>query len=627
MQNLKCKICGGSLVPLTNGDLKCDSCGAVVKKADLETRRQTGLAESAQSAQELREKGEFSSAYSLYENILTQNPQDAEARWNLVLCRYGVLYQHDELTGESLPTVNRMRYDSILEDPDYRAALDYASKTQKDTYSRVGRQIADIQKRYLAIAEREQPYDVFISFKAENADGTRSRDSVIGQEIYNRLTELGLRAFYSRITLENKGGEEFEPYIFSALNTAKVMLLIGTDPGHVRAPWVANEWQRYLTLMQEKADKSLLPVYEGMELSSFPKGIPTREAVDYAKQGALSDLVQGVLSITGKGMTVEAKDSRTSIAKLTDGLRQSVEQGDFAQAKEIANAVLDLDAENSDAYFYLLLAYYRVKKVTALSDVDEPWTENRNYIRALKYADPARKQLLEAVKQRRDMRLEDEKNNRIKRAEAERREQELAKSLEEGRQKIQAMDYKGAFQVLTKNAAGNQEGDKLIEVAKKGMEARELLADKEFLDVPVKRDHPKDYFKMQRLKTRAASSNDDPPVLWLGCLILGAVLFFLAYIIGTSTKNGVPKSGIWDYVWMFLGPILMIVFLIVGIFFMVVSLVNLIRSLYGRHIRKAYETHMKEVIEPLRKAELERLKGEYEPWLGKAFSRLLKKNT
>lgn len=626
MENLKCKICGGSLEPLANGDLRCDSCGATVSKADLDKKKQTGLSEREKAAKKLLESGAFGSAYLIYENVLTQKPQDAEARWNLVLCRYGVLYQRDELTGEKLPTVNRMRYDSILKDPDYLAALEYAPKNQKDRYIRSARHIADIQQRYLEIAKKEEPYDVFISFKAENQDGTRSRDSVIGQEIYNQLTEHGLRVFYSRITLENKGGEEFEPYIFSALNTAKVMLLIGTNKGHISAPWVANEWQRYLAFMQEKPDRSLLPVYEGMELSEFPPEIPVREAVDYSKQGALLELTQGVLSITGKGVLVEAEDSRASIVKLTDGLRQAVEKGDFSHARELANAVLDLDAENSDAYYYLLLANYGARKATALSDVDEPWTENRNYIRALKYADPARKQLLEAVKQRRDMRLEDERKNRVQRAEAERRRQELLKAIEEGKKKIANMDYEGAFSILSKGAAGSPEGDRLIEISKKGMEARELLSDENYLDNVIKREHPKEFFKMQRLEAGAERSETDPPV-WGGVLlVVGIILFALAYLLGSGSIRD-HKETILGYIWMFVGPILMVIFLILGIVLMVAGLVKLIRALYGQYIRKAYEAHMKEVIEPLKKAEIERLKKEYGPWLGKALSGMLRGKT
>lgn len=625
MKNLKCKICGGSLEPLANGDLKCDSCGTIAARADEEKKRQAGLSDSADTAKKLWTNGNFSSAYLIYENILTKNPRDVEVRWNLLLCRYGVLYQFDELTGENLPTVNRMRYDSILKDPDYLAALKYGTKRQKEQYKREAGLIADIQKRYLAIAQKEKPYDVFISFKAENGDGTRSRDSVIGQEIYNSLTEHGLRVFYSRITLENKGGEEFEPYIFSALNTAKVLLLIGTKKEHILAPWVANEWQRYLTFMQEKPGRSLLPVYEGMELSAFPAEIPVREAVDYGAQGALAELTQGVLSITGKGVMVEAKETRSAIVKLTEGLRQAVEKGDFSQAKEIANEVLDLDAENSDAYYYLLLAYFEVGKATALSDVEEDWTENRYYQRALKYADPARKQLLEAVRQRWEMRLEDERKNRIQREEAKRREKAVEEAIAKGKKKMEERDYQAAFDILSKAAAGNPEADRLIEISKKGIEAAELLSDENIVDNTIKREYPKDYFKMERLGLAANNAIDSTPLIQGLVLLCGVVLFALAFFIGTHTSMSSRQESIWGYIWMFVGPILMVVLVIAGLIFMGMGLVNLIRAVYGQHIRKAYDMHMKNVIGPLRKSIWDKIREEYVPWLGEGIFNQLEK--
>ncbi len=619
MKDLKCKICGGSLEPLPNGDFRCDSCGAVVKKADLEERKQVGLLENAQTAKELLESGAFGSAYLIFENILTQKPQDADTRWNLLLCRYGVLYQLDELTGEKLPTVNRMRYESILEDPDYLAILKYAGEDQKKSYIRDAKHIADIQKRYLEIALKEEPYDVFISFKAENEDGTRSRDSVIGQEIYNQLTEHGLRVFYSRITLENKGGEEYEPYIFSALNTAKVMLLIGTSKDHVLAPWVANEWQRYLALMQEKSDKSFLPVYEGMELSEFPKEIPVREAADYSKQGALSELTQGVLSITGKGVLVEAKESRASIAKLSEGLRQAVEKGDFSHARELANAILDLDAENSDAYYYLLLAYYGVKKATALSNVDEPWTENRNYIRALKYADPARKQLLEAVKERREMRLQDERENRIQREEAVRRKKEIADAVRQGEKIIQQKKYQEAFELLSKVAAGDPQADRLIELSKKGMEAEALLSDPHFLDTILKQEHPDAYFKMEHLREASGEADPRGRAADIKRIATGIVAIILAFVLLKVLPAVVTGDGVLAFTVMTNGPILGIVLLLVGAVKLVKGLNHLVRSIREETERKKYREHMENVIGPLREATWNQIKKEYVPWLGEDF--------
>lgn len=59
----------------------------------------------------------------------------------------------------------------------------------------------------------------------------------------------GYRVFFSRITLEDKLGLEYEPYIFAALNSAKIMLAVGTDYEYYNAVWVKNEWSRYLKLM------------------------------------------------------------------------------------------------------------------------------------------------------------------------------------------------------------------------------------------------------------------------------------------------------------------------------------------------------------------------------------------
>ena len=81
----------------------------------------------------------------------------------------------------------------------------------------------------------------------------------MAQEIYYQLTEQGRRVFFSRITLEDKAGTEYEPYIFAALNSAKVMIVVTTSAEHVNAVWVKNEWSRFLSLMRKDRSKLLLP--------------------------------------------------------------------------------------------------------------------------------------------------------------------------------------------------------------------------------------------------------------------------------------------------------------------------------------------------------------------------------
>ena len=43
------------------------------------------------------------------------------------------------------------------------------------------------------------------------AGGARRQDSVLAQDIYDALTDKGFKVFFSRITLEDKLGKQYEP--------------------------------------------------------------------------------------------------------------------------------------------------------------------------------------------------------------------------------------------------------------------------------------------------------------------------------------------------------------------------------------------------------------------------------
>ncbi len=62
-----------------------------------------------------------------------------------------------------------------------------------------------------------------------------------------------------------------EPYIFAALNSARVMVVIGTRPEYYNAVWVKNEWSRYLALIKGGAKKVLIPAYRDMDLYDLPE--------------------------------------------------------------------------------------------------------------------------------------------------------------------------------------------------------------------------------------------------------------------------------------------------------------------------------------------------------------------
>ena len=238
----KCKMCGGSL-EFEKGDTigVCDSCGTKQTLPRLDSDRRANLYDRANH---FRRNNEFDKAAGIYEQILNEEPTDAEAYWSLVLCRYGIEYVEDSATHKRVPTVNRAQFTSIYDDEDYKSALQHAGGYQRSLYEEEASTINEIQKGILAISQKEEPFDVFICYKETDANGRRTPDSVLANDLYHQLIQEGFKVFFSRITLEDKLGTAYEPYIFSALNSAKVMVVLGTKPEYFNAVWVKNEWIR-----------------------------------------------------------------------------------------------------------------------------------------------------------------------------------------------------------------------------------------------------------------------------------------------------------------------------------------------------------------------------------------------
>ena len=296
MAVFKCKMCGGALDIKGNETVAvCEYCGTRQTLPRLDDGRRANLYDRANH---FRRNNEYDKAMSIYEQLLNEDGADAEAYWSLVLCRYGIEYVEDPYTRRRVPTVNRAQYTSVFDDEDYKSALKYADGYQKSVYEEEAKAINEIQKGILEVSRKEEPFDIFICYKETDADGRRTPDSVLAGELYQELTKEGFKVFFSRITLEDKLGTAYEPYIFAALNSAKVMVVLGTKPEYFNAVWVKNEWSRYLALIKNGAKKTLIPAYRGMDPYDLPDEFSNLQAQDMSKLGFMQDLIRGIKKIT-----------------------------------------------------------------------------------------------------------------------------------------------------------------------------------------------------------------------------------------------------------------------------------------------------------------------------------------
>ena len=402
MAVFKCKMCGGAIVFEPGASIGvCDSCGTRQTLPKLDNERR---AQMYDRANHFRRNNEYDKAMGVYEDLLNDDPTDAEAYWSLVLCRYGIEYVEDPATRRQVPTVNRAQYTSIYADEDYKSALAHADGNQREIYEQEAAAIDEIQKRILEISSREEPFDVFICYKETDNNGRRTQDSVLANELYHELTQEGFKVFFARITLEDKLGSAYEPYIFAALHSAKVMVVLGTRPEYFNAVWVRNEWSRFLALVkQSDGKKTLIPAYRNMDAYDLPEEFSNLQAQDMSKLGFMQDLIRGIRKIIGsgseRGRTSQATavvGAQGTVAPLLERVSMFLEDGDWADADTYCEKVLDLDPKNGRAYLGKLLAELKVANMEQLQGVSYWEYEHKpSYKKAIRFDAGIAKQFAE----------------------------------------------------------------------------------------------------------------------------------------------------------------------------------------------------------------------------------------
>lgn len=358
---LRCTACGGQLEINGNASVGvCRYCGSTIlipknldRKGNMYNR-----------AVFLRQNNEFDKAVSAYEDLLKEDNTDAEAHWGLVLSKFGIEYVVDPKTNERVPTCHRMQTESILSDPDYKAALEYSDPESKAVIEKEAKRISQIQAGFLAVCRNEPPYDVFICYKETDDAGNRTEDSILAQDLYFELNKKGYKTFFARKTLENKLGKEYEPIIFAALSSAKVMVVLGTKPEYFNAVWVRNEWNRFLK-MSDGTNKILIPAYRDMSPYELPESLSSFQSLDMSKIGFLQDLTDAIdkilrnecvssAHISGKSVRDGRNADISALEKLLKNGETSLKLRDFNAAFDIYKKITTDYPEDYRGWYGLL---------------------------------------------------------------------------------------------------------------------------------------------------------------------------------------------------------------------------------------------------------------------------------
>ena len=413
LQMMNCETCGGALDYAADGkSAVCPFCG---NEYHFKEEKGEALILALNRANEYRLKNDFDGAITEYKLVTERNPEDSEAYWGLAISTYGIEYVEDPRTKKRIPTCRRTVKESILQNENYLKAIEKAAPEQREVYERRAAAIERLQKAIKRQLEDEEDFDVFISFKSTDEDGSPTKERGVARRIYDELKKRGIKTFFSEITLRDRLGEEFEPIIYKALYSCKFFILVVASEENMNSAWVKNEWSRFrdrvfdenLTgagcAVFEGIKPGALPAFlrgQGINLAKYPAGGYEIEIADAlsAKFGLTHKndeaeeirrrieeqkkafeeqqrvLEERLRSVTAAVPPAAVPAANATVDSLMKRAAQEAEDGDYEKAASYYNKVLDADPENAEAWLGLFLCENETTDEKGFSVLDDPKT-------------------------------------------------------------------------------------------------------------------------------------------------------------------------------------------------------------------------------------------------------------
>lgn len=384
MGGLKCKMCGSNL---DIGDsitvCKCEKCGTSQTVPDIEDDKELKLFERAGR---LRFNCDFDKAAGIYNTITDSYTEEAEGYWGLILCKYGIEYA-DNASGKKVPVCHRISYDSVMDDEDFELVMENSDSESRAIFREEAKIIEENRKKYIQIAESEQPYDIYISYRVKDDNGDKTAVSEIAGHLYNKLTSAGYSVFLSEAALKGKKQSDCEPYIYSALNSANVMLALGTSYDDYNDVWVKNEWNRYLEIAEKNKNKCLIPCYKDVDEYDIPKEFAGLKVCQLGNDDTFNNIMAEIANVVKPESVnqpapepekaepaeeIELEEIEiiepVDINKLLDEGFSAISDKNWKEANKLFFQVLDEEPDNSKAYWGQLLVQQECTNAREMAD-------------------------------------------------------------------------------------------------------------------------------------------------------------------------------------------------------------------------------------------------------------------
>ncbi len=224
-------------------------------------------------------------------------------------------------------------------------------------------------------------YDIFISYKCSDDRGGKTPDHAIAKELYEALTDLGYSVFFSSDTLEKLGSSRYKLDIDSALDSAKIMVVVLTRAEYASSHWVRYEWDSFYNdyLSGVRNEANLFTLTSGVNVNDLPRTLRNVQNFDHSEGIArLCGFIGSALTPKTHQAppTSEQEDSNGSISIITG---RRITRDDIREAVMLDSLVYDdiyhVDTSQCEDWFavnhdiYVMAKDDRTNKVIAYINV------------------------------------------------------------------------------------------------------------------------------------------------------------------------------------------------------------------------------------------------------------------
>jgi len=141
--------------------------------------------------------------------------------------------------------------------------------------------------------------EVYICYLENDTSGRRTKDSIIAQEVYNKLESAKITTFIERISADGLIGDDLVSARYAAINKAKAVIVLATSAENFDL--IAEKYGADLE------GKTVIPFCVDVNPGDIPKSLNKIQAISYTTIGWEKDLISGLYNLLGREKEINAK--------------------------------------------------------------------------------------------------------------------------------------------------------------------------------------------------------------------------------------------------------------------------------------------------------------------------------